>query len=146
MGQQTNLPGRDRFDLILAKTKIEEGVRFDAPLLVIEISGEIADLDQNRLCDFGHQEFAFGVALFDETLFVERAKDALQAATSGLLLAMPHDITATIEKLGIVAYAVEETTLKPIYSSSPTASAFMSSHSSLRETVFTDAGAYTRSL
>jgi hypothetical protein len=53
MGQQTNLPGRDRFDLILAKTKIEEGVRFDAPLLVIEISGEIADLDQNRLCDFG---------------------------------------------------------------------------------------------
>jgi hypothetical protein len=79
-------------------------------------------------------------------LFVERAKDALQAATSGLLLAMPHDITATIEKLGIVAYAVEETTLKPIYSSSPTASAFMSSHSALRETVFTDAGAYTRSL
>lgn len=146
MGQQAHLTRRELFDATLAQTQISEGIHFDKPLLVIEVSGEIDGFDPTLQCDYGHAEFAFGMKLFDEVPLAASAKDACQAATSGILLAISHDITATIESLGSVAYVIEEGTGRLIYSTSPTISGSHRSYSSLPEAVFTDAVAYSRSL
>ncbi|HEY8128352.1 MAG TPA: hypothetical protein VIF39_06520 [Hyphomicrobium sp.] len=114
---------------------------------MIEASGEINSFDPKFLChDLEHADFAFGMRLFDEASLAERATAACQAATSGILLAIPHDITATIVNLGSVAYVIEEGTGRLIYSINPTVATSHNSHSSLAEAVFEHAVAYSRSL
>lgn len=146
IGQQGEMTARELFDATLARTEFSEGVHFDKPWLSIEVSAEIDGFDPKLQCDYGHADFAFGMGLFDEAPLATRAKDACHAATSAILLAMPHDITATIESLGSVAYVIEEGTCRPIYSTSPRVSGSHSSYSSLPEAVFTRAAAYSRSL
>jgi hypothetical protein len=85
--------------------QIQEGVHADSPLLIAEATGaaEKVELDKaNRVGDIG-----FVLHLLDDAKLVESAKQAIEAAVTGLSLALPTAEFREIEALGSVSYLVE---------------------------------------
>ena len=145
-GRDTELPVKDQFAKLLAGASVNEGVDFDKPWLVIEAEGTLDAFDPARFVDYGHSDFAFGVALFDPATLAQQADEALKAALSALMLAMPADISADVKSLGTVSFIIEPETERTIYCSNPTASSSFSAHSSLRTETFAQAAAFAARL
>jgi hypothetical protein len=104
----------EKFANVLAEIQIQEGIRFDSPLLIAEAvrTTETVEADKaNSLGDIG-----FGLNLFDDTKLVEDAKQAIEAAITGLALALPIGEFREIETLGSVSYFVDPATQRTVYS------------------------------
>jgi hypothetical protein len=104
----------EQFASILAAVQIQEGIRFDSPLLIAEAIGttETVKADKaNLLGDIG-----FGLSLFDDKKLVENAKQATEVAITGLALALPIGEFREIEALGSVSFFVDSMTNQTIYS------------------------------
>lgn len=104
----------EQFANVLAGIQIPEGIHFDSPLLIAEASGSIENIpldNSNSLGDIG-----FKYNLFDDAKLVEPAKQALQAAVTGLALAFPIGEFREIEALGSVSYVVDPTNNRLVYS------------------------------
>lgn len=127
----------ERFAAILASITVDEGQQSDRPLLIVESAETVESLSQPHLSVA--QSCGIGIGLFDQTALVKAARSALEAAVTSIALALPTDITSTVQPVGTVAYAIEPGTGRELYSIEPAASMSMTSMTSVNETQLDDA-------
>ena len=110
---QGSLP-EEQFASVLAGIQIQEGIRFDSPLLIAEATGTANPVETEKANGLG--DIGFGLSLFEDAKLVEDAKQAIEAAITGLALALPTGEFREIETLGTVSYFVDPVTNRTVYS------------------------------
>jgi hypothetical protein len=134
----------------VSNTAFPEWGSVDCPLLVVEALGstttEGADWKADRLVECGDFGFVVNRLGLDAALLAERCKPTLQAAVAGISLALPPNITPTIEHVGDITFAIEPETLRPLYSVVVSGSATLVLAASTSTTILEDAANYAGSL
>jgi hypothetical protein len=137
---------RTRFNAILSRTTILEGVGWDRPLLIVELSSATENPNMDRLFDFGDFGFVLDGLGLDRARAAERAKPTFEAAVAGLSLALSSGTTPTIESVGEFAFALDEGSERPLYSIVAGGSAMMTLATATTDMILADAAVYSRVL
>jgi hypothetical protein len=101
-----------QFAELLAGIQIKEGISFDSPLLIVEATQKIENIDTSKVSPIGD----IGLGLFDDNELAANAKPALECAISGLALALPTGEFREIESLGSATYFADPASNRTIYS------------------------------
>jgi len=134
---QTGAPWSDTFNRTLAGTHINDGVRRESPLLLIEVSDTIDELSPLPINDVG--ECSFGMRLFDQTKIASEAGRLLEDVASGISLTLTATSTPTLINVGHVAYATDPDSGRLLYSLEPSAHGSMTSSTSYEARALKDA-------
>jgi hypothetical protein len=137
---------RTHFNEILSRTSMPEGVGWDRPLLIVELSSAIENANMDRLLDFGDFGFVLDGFGLDRARAAERAKPTLEAAVTGLSLALSGGTTPTIESVGEFAFALAEGSEQLLYSIVSGGSARMTLATATTDAILADAAVYARVL
>ena len=138
------LAAPERFAAALSAITISEPLKEDRPLLVVESTSTVETLTPGRLNDM--QTCGIGLGLFDQVTVAKLAKTAIEAAISGIALTLPLGTTPNVESVGTVAYATEPDSNRPLYSIEPSASASMTSMTSIDADSLNEASVMTHNL
>lgn len=119
---------RERFERALARVDIKDADRDDV-LLVVEVAGHADRPSLENLIDLG--DFGARLRIFDPEALALAAERALRTAFAGLSLALPERTTDTVHRVGAIAYGVEPTSGRLLYSTDITGSFALTTRSRL---------------
>jgi len=105
----------------------KSGAAPSGAMMVVEVDDDVTEQRLEQLADL--QDFAFGFDIFDDRELAARGESAFDRAMAGLALALDEHLTPSSQKLGAVAYLIEEGTGRRIFTRSLTASATLSTMS-----------------